>query len=209
MSNDDAPPRNPIAEQDEAARRFEERTGRKSTDPAPFGTMRMGIGPDGRVHAETFGYDRDPDDEFDPFKRAGIERVHHSPAEIEQQPDWVFGRFPGGTDPKAAVGEVVRAMFNTDDGRPYEQPDEPRPDAIEANVVEREPCLSDEAYERMAGFDDDDAPRFEELSVLLERAICQQCLALMKVFNDTKVNLDCPRCQGTGIDPDANLPVPR
>lgn len=127
--------RDPVAEQDEAARRFEERTGRWPTDPAPPGVMHMTRRPDGSIEAHTYGYERDPDDEFDPFQRAGIERVHHAPAEIEETPTGVFGRFPGGTDPRAALTEVFATMFPS--GR-HPIPD-PHPDAIEADVVEAEP----------------------------------------------------------------------
>jgi hypothetical protein len=87
-------PRDPIAEQDEAARVFLERTGRKSTDPAPPAFLHM--------------------------------RVHSTPTAV-------FGRFPGGTDPLAAVREVFSEMFPT--GQIIGGP-EKYPDAIEADVIE-------------------------------------------------------------------------
>jgi hypothetical protein len=86
--------RDPIAEQDEAARQFLERTGRRSTDPSPPAFL----------HVRT-------------------------------TPNAVFGRFPGGTDPRAAVGVVFAEMF------PDGQVDaDPYPDAIEATVIED--CLA-------------------------------------------------------------------
>lgn len=129
--------RDPIAEQEEAARVFEERMGRKSTDPAPPAVLHMKLRPDGEI-------------------------------EIEQTPTMVFGRFPGGTDPQAALREVFDTMFpgsievpNTGYARKSKYPD-----AIEADVIEddsnhwsswkgqddgpeREPCLSDAAFERL------------------------------------------------------------
>lgn len=132
--------RDPIAEQDEAARVFEERTGRKSTDPAPPGFLHMRMGPNGQLQVETSGYERDPEDDFDPFKRAGIERVHRSPSEIEAPPTAVFGRFPAGTDPKAAVAEVVGVMFPGSSEVPADgYARKSHPDAIEADVIEDDP----------------------------------------------------------------------
>jgi hypothetical protein len=93
-------PRDPIAEQDEAARVFLERTGRKSTDPAPPGILHMRI-----------------------------------------TPTAVFGRFPGGTDPRAAVHAVFSEMFEgTFEEVPasgYARKGQSKyPDAIEADVIE-------------------------------------------------------------------------
>jgi hypothetical protein len=87
--------RDPIAEQDEAARVFLEQTGRKSTDPAPPKVLHL------RLNAPTA----------------------------------VFGRFPGGTDPLAAVREVFATMFEGTIETGAAAPG-PYPDAIEADVVE-------------------------------------------------------------------------
>src|SRR5262245_33728486 len=89
MSNAD---RDPVAEQDEAARAFEARTGRRSTDPAPPSVMHL-----------------------------------------RMTPTAVFGRFPGGTDPRAALGEVWREMFPT--GEIIGEPD-PHADAIDVESWE-------------------------------------------------------------------------
>lgn len=128
--------RDPVAEQDEAARRFKERTGRDSTDPAPPGVMRFGIGPDGRVRAETLGYTRDPNDDFDPFKSAGIERVHHQPAAIEAPVDEVRLTTSAATP----IREALVELFNEPDAQRMITESAAlaakRADAIEANVVD-------------------------------------------------------------------------
>jgi hypothetical protein len=149
--------------------------------------MRMAIGPDGKMRVDTYGYERDPDDEFDPFKRAGIERTHHSPSEIEETPTAVFGRFPGGTDPRAAVSEVFTTMFPDAVEVPasgYARQSK-HPEAIDADVIE-------------------DPPEF----IRRPDATCHTCVALMRIFGDDKVDPECPRCGGTGDEPDADPPVP-
>lgn len=92
--------RDPVAEQDEAARAFLEATGRKSTDPSPAAVLRM-----------------------------------------RAMPNAVFGRFPGGTDPRAAMSEVFAEMFDNGievSGDGYARQSK-YPDAIEADVIEDEP----------------------------------------------------------------------
>lgn len=98
--SDDAQ-RDPVAEQDEAARAFLEATGRKSTDPSPTAVLHM---------------------------RAEVQ--------IEQTPNAIVGHFPGGTDPRAAIGKVFAAAQHLG---MLTSPASKYPDAIEADVIEDEP----------------------------------------------------------------------
>lgn len=107
--------RDPIAEQDEAAHRFKEVMGRKPSDPSPPGFLQVTAGPDGQIEAHTYGERNPLTEDVDWFERRGIPRTHHDLSEL---PTGVFGRFPAGTDPAAALSEVFGAMFGDDDMEP-------------------------------------------------------------------------------------------
>ena len=101
--------RDPIGEQDDAARRYEEHTGRKSTDPVSAATMRVRTGPNGEMIVETSHGDLDRPGRIDHFARRGIKRTVNP--ELGAPPDAVFLRAPAGTDPRAALGAVFNEMF--------------------------------------------------------------------------------------------------
>lgn len=109
-------PRDPVREQDEAARRFEEATGRNPMDPAPPAVLHWKNG-----RAVVYGPSGNPETaDVDHFARHGIE-VERRP--LEELPPGqrgflgVAGRFPAGTDPRAALGEVFEAFMELDSER--------------------------------------------------------------------------------------------
>lgn len=141
--------RDPVAEQEEAARKFEERTGRKSTDPA-VGWLQQDSS--GRV-ITAGSTPRDPDSEVDHFARHGIERTHvhmpelasHDPGQLDPgpvdedgRPTAVFLRAPGGTNPILAISAAVEAMFGAPEKRPEAIEEDAHEGAIDVDSTEAE-----------------------------------------------------------------------